>query len=225
MREEIAKRTVAITAAAAPAAQVPQPVPCATQQPLTAIQLPAILAFLKETLAKAPAAEANLSAPTKVLGQELSAGLQAFEETVAKACLWQAALSQEIDFARGVVSTSVQPDGAVSPERTAQGTTHPLLEQPPPPPLPQLAAPVDNSNLLLIPDGALEAESAGNGETMQMDTTTGSDIAQDAKRKVPYDEDHLKKIMAVARAGKAKGAGKSEAAQAAKRGKTENAEQ
>ena len=82
-----------------------------------------------------------------------------------------------------------------------------------------------DSNVPLNPDGALEAESAGNGETMQVDTAAGSDTAQDIKRKVPYDEEHLKEIMAVARAGKAKGAGKGEAAQAAKRGKTENAEQ
>ena len=144
---------------------------------------------------------------------------------MAKACLWHAAVSQEIELARGIASTNVQPDGAASPERTAQGTTHPLLEQPPHPPLSQMAAPVDDSNLLPDPVVDLEAVLADIGETMQMDTATGSDTAQDAKRKVPYDEEHLKEIMAVARAGKAKGAGKGEAAQAAKRGKTENAEQ
>ena len=76
LQEEIAERIVAITTAAAPA---PPPVPCAVQQPLTAAQLPAILAFIKDTLAKAPSVDATLSAPRKILGQELRDGIQAFE--------------------------------------------------------------------------------------------------------------------------------------------------
>ena len=88
-----------------------------------------------------------------------------------------------------------------------------------------MAAAMDDSNGLLNPDGALEVESACSGEKMRVETLAGSDTAQDTKRKVPFDEAHVKNIMAVASAGKANVAGKSEAAQAAKRGKTENAEQ
>ena len=74
--------------------------------------------------------------------------------------------------------------------------------------------PSPNSNGESVVEGA---------EAKDDDATMATDDAQDTMRKAPFDEEHFKSVMAVVRIGKAKGAGKSEAEQAANRGKTAEA--
>ena len=233
LQEEIAKRSVAITAAAAPEPPPPQPTSATVQHPPSASQLPAILEMFKSELARMPTVEASLTDDAKDLVKKMADGMAFFETFTATACQTLAAVTQEVDFLRGVTSTAAQPDDLPSPERTVQQQQHPLLEQDPPPPLPHGEAASSGHNALPAvapvvpatwpmpnPDGATQAgDNQGQGNGIM-----ATDETLDPKRKAPRDEEHFKNVMAVVRAGKAKGAGKGEGEQPAKRGKTEGEE-
>jgi len=177
------------------------------------------------------AVEASLTDDAKDLVKQMADGMANFEAFTATACQALAAVSHEVDYLRGVTSTVAQPDNLHSPERTAQQQQqHPLLDQGPPPPLPHGQAASSGNNVvpavapvapaawpLPNPDGAAPA---GDDEGKGIGNMAIDEIL-DPKRKAPRDEEHFKSVMAVVRAGKAKGAGKGESEQPAKRGKTE----
>ena len=146
-------------------------------------------------------------------------------------CRWQAAVSQELNYHRGVASTNAPPlneNGielipTLSPERTANVSTepapqqqqHPVLEPAIPHPLPglQLVQPP-----LVVADGGLPHD---DGLAPQQTECTDEPMPQDPKRKAPFDEDGFQRVMAVAKAGTAKGEGKGCPEQAANKRKTD----
>jgi hypothetical protein len=65
-------------------------------------------------------------------------------------------------------------------------------------------------------DGGLPSD-----EALAPMQTDGTGEQQDPKRKAPFDEEGFQRVMAVAKAGKAKGEGKSCTDPAAKKGKTD----
>ena len=83
LQEEIAKRSVAITAAAAPEPPPPQPTSATVQHPPSASQLPAILEMFKSELAKMPTVEASLTDDAKDLVKKFAGGMPFFETFTA----------------------------------------------------------------------------------------------------------------------------------------------
>ena len=179
-------------------------------QPPLVTNLPAILNVLKQDYGQSAQADAFLSEPTKTIGKEMEALFSNFETFTALACRWSAAVTQELDYSRGVASTSAPPldeNGHEkienrSPERTAGELPDPstVLEPAVPPPLPPLLAaqpplpPVDGAG-----DGP---PSNDNLPQMQVDAVSG-----EPKRKAPFDQEAWDQQLAMARAVKGQGKG------------------
>ena len=244
LEAELAKRM----AATAPAPTQPAPTPAPPPPALAVAGLPAFVETLKADYGHSIAAADTLSEPTKAIGKEIAEFFATIDKFTGISCRWHAAVSQELSYHRGIVSTDAPPLNATgheliqnrSPERTAHESTepapqqqqqqqlpapqqlqqHPVLEPAIPPPLPglQLAQPPVVSPPL---DGTGGAAPSDEGVAPMQ--TDGTAEQQDPKRKAPFDEEGFQRVMAVARAGQAKGEGKGCDDPAAKKGKTDDA--
>ena len=192
-------------------AAAPAPVQTApTPTPHMAIeQLPALFEATKKELFQVHADQTWLQVPGKEVLKQVGDKWGVFEEFVALLCTAKATLSQERDYAMGVVSTNMPPEGAAlggaSPERAAGLAAHPLLEPPIPPP---------------VGDGATDA----GGDYVDLDGFLPFDTEEtplDASKALDWEDtiESYEKFMALARAGKAKGKGKGKEASGSEQGK------
>ena len=227
-------------AATAPAHTPPAPTPAPPPPALAVASLPAFVETLKADYGHSIAAADTMSEPTKAIGKEMAEFFATIDTFTSISCRWHAAVSQELNYHRGIVSTDAPPlneNGlelvpTLSPERTANALTeaapqqqqqqhqHPVLEPAIPPPLPG----VQLAQLPVLPPPVVGTGGAApSNEGAAPMETDGIAEQQDPKRKTPFDEEGFQRVMAVAKAGQAKGESEGCVDPAAKKGKTEEA--